>query len=124
MYGKKKIDLLYADLTYEIRGLLFSVHNELGRFAREKQVGDLLEEKIKAKGWKYLREQRIGDSGNVTDFIIQGIIIIELKAKPFLLKADYYQLQRYLFETQIKLGILVNFREKYLNPKRVLLADP
>ncbi|MBL8030558.1 MAG: GxxExxY protein [Candidatus Doudnabacteria bacterium] len=65
----------------------------------------------------------MGDSGNVTDFIIQGIIIIELKTKPFLLKTDYYQSQRYLYETQIKLGILVNFREKYLNPKRVLLAD-
>ncbi|MBL8030557.1 MAG: hypothetical protein JNN11_04900 [Candidatus Doudnabacteria bacterium] len=57
MYGKKKIDLLYADLTYEIRGVLFSVHNELGRFAREKQVGDWLEEKIKAKNWDYKREQ-------------------------------------------------------------------
>ncbi len=28
-YGKKKIDLLYEDLTYEIRGILFEVQNGL-----------------------------------------------------------------------------------------------
>jgi GxxExxY protein len=83
----------------------------------------LLETKIIGKGWDYIREQRIADTGNITDFIIQNKVIIELKSKPFLLKVDYYQLQRYLHSTQIKLGILVNFREQYLNPKRVLLAN-
>lgn len=122
-YGKKKIDLLYEDLTYEIRGILFEVHNELGRFAKEKQFADLVETKVIAKEWPYSREQRISDTGNITDFIIQDKIIIEIKSKPFLLKVDYYQLQRYLQATQIKLGILVNFREQYLNPKRVLLAN-
>lgn len=122
-YGKKKIDLLYEDLTYEIRGILFQIQNELGRFAREKQFADLLETKLIAKGWHYRREERIADTGNVTDFIIQDKVVIELKSKPFLLKTDYYQLQRYLHSAQIKLGILVNFREQYLKPKRVLLAN-
>lgn len=86
-YGKKKIDLLYEDLTYEIRGILFEVQNELGRFAKEKQFADLLEKKIVAKGWYYKREERIAETGNITDFIIQDKVIIELKSKPFLLKA-------------------------------------
>lgn len=81
------------------------------------------ESRIKDKGWTYKREERIADSGNILDFIIQDKVILELKAKPFLLREDYYQLQRYLQSSQIKLGILVNFREVYLHPKRVLLAD-
>lgn len=49
-YGKKKIELLYEDLSYEVRGLLFAVHNELKRFAREKQYADAVESRIKNKG--------------------------------------------------------------------------
>ncbi len=122
-YGIKKIDLLYEDLTYKIRGVLFEVHRELGRFATEKQDADLFEAKLKYHKMNYRREQRVGDSGNITDFIIEDKIVVEFKAKPFLLKKDYYQLQRYLQSTQLKLGLLVNFRSEYLNPKRVLLAE-
>jgi len=123
-YGKNKIDLLYEDLTYKIRGILFEVHRELGRFAKEKQFADLLEKKFIEKGVKYNRELRISDTGNIIDFLVEGKIILEIKSKPFLLKVDYYQLQRYLQSTQIKLGLLVNFRTEYLNPQRVLLANP
>lgn len=122
-YGKKKIDLLFEDLTYDIRGILFEVHRELGRFAKEKQYADLLEKKLIERKIKYSRELRISDSGNVIDFLIEDKIILEIKSKPFLLKVDYYQLQRYLQSAQIKLGLLVNFRPIYLNPQRVLLAE-
>ena len=122
-YGIKKVDLLYEDLTYKIRGIMFEVHREQGRFAKEKQYADLLEKKFIEKGVKYKRELRISDTGNIVDFLIEDKIILEIKSKPFLLKVDYYQLQRYLQSTQIKLGLLVNFRAEYLNPQRVLLAN-
>lgn len=121
-YGKKKINLLYEDLIYELRGSLFEIQNELGRFATEKQYADLFEAKLKHHRFNYRREQRVGDSGNIADFIIEDKIVVEFKAKPFLLKKDYYQLQRYLESTQLKLGLLVKFRSEFLNPKRVLLA--
>jgi len=122
-YGIKKIDLLYEDLTYKIRGILFEVHRELGRFAKEKQFADLLEKKFIERSVKYKRELRISDTGNIIDFLVEDKVILEIKSKLFLLKADYYQLQRYLQSTQIKLGLLVNFRTEYLNPQRVLLAN-
>ncbi len=116
-------EFLYGDLTYELNSLLFSVHNELGRFAREKQYGDLLEEKMKVAGIRYQREVRVGDSGNVLDFLVEDSIVLELKTKPFLLREDYAQVQRYLHVVHLRLGILVNFRPKYLQPKRILHVD-
>ena len=124
IYGKKKIDLLYEYLTYKIRGILFEVHRELGRFAKEKQFADLLEKKFIERNVNYKRELKISETGNIVDFLVDDKIILEVKPKPFLLKIDYYQLQRYLQSTQIKLGLLVNFRAMYLNPQRVLLANP
>jgi hypothetical protein len=42
--------LLYPGLSYKINGILFKVHNKLGRFYREVQYGDLLELELKNAG--------------------------------------------------------------------------
>lgn len=116
-------EFLYGDLTYEINGILYAIHNELGRFAREKQYADLFEYKLKEKGVRYQRELRVGDSGNILDFLIEDKIVIEFKSKAFLLKDDYFQIQRYLHILNLELGLLVNFRTQYLQPKRILRRD-
>jgi hypothetical protein len=43
-----------------------------------------------------------------------------MKAKPFILKDDYGQMQRYLQALNLELGIIYNFRDRYLKPKRIL----
>ena len=116
-------ELIYPELSYKINGILFSTHNELGQYAREKQYGDVVERKLKEEKVIYKRECRISDSGNITDFIIDNKIDLELKAKRLLTKEDYEQVQRYLQETQLKLGILVNFRNKYIKPVRIVRID-
>ena len=40
-------DLIYSDLTYKINGILFTVHNQLGRYCNEKQYSDLIEKLLK-----------------------------------------------------------------------------
>jgi GxxExxY protein len=112
--------IIYKDLSYKINGLFYQVHNQLGRFCREKQYCDLLEKKLIENKIKYKREARIGDSGNIVDFIIEDVIVIEVKAKPMIEKIDYYQLQRYLESIGLKLGLLVNFQCRYIKAKRVL----
>ncbi len=115
-----KQEFLYGDLTYKINGILIETHKELGPYAREKQFGDLVEQKLKERDIACKREVRIGDSGNILDFIIDEKVILELKTKPFLINEHYNQVKRYLHQTNLKLGILVNFRAKYIKPKRVL----
>ena len=120
-YTNKK--LIYPQLSYLITGICFSVHNALGRFAREKQYCDLIEKELKNLNLPHEREYVFKDSGNRIDFIIDDKIILEVKAKSALLKEDYYQTQRYLQALDKKLGMLINFRNRYIKPKRIVRID-
>lgn len=119
--------LIHEDLTYKINGLLFKTHNDLGRYLNEKQYADYFEKLLNEEKIKYVREYRIKDIDKgqgktrcICDFIIEDIVILEFKTKSFIDKEDYYQTQRYLATLNIELGLLVNFRQKRLVPKRVL----
>ena len=112
--------VIYPELSYSITGILYSVHNELGPYAKEKQYGDLLEKKLQEVGVPFKREATVSDSGNILDFIINGKIALELKAVRLLTREHYRQVQNYLQQTGLKLGLLVNFRNKYLKPIRII----
>jgi len=71
----------------------------------------------------YKREFKIEETGNIVDFLVDNKIILELKVRPFILKEDFYQTQRYLQASNIKLGLLINFRNRYLKPIRVIRID-
>lgn len=119
--------LFFPELSYQITGILFAVHNELGRFCNEKQYADAIEKHLQENGLKYEREKTLLPSfdgeamgRNKVDFLIDDAVILELKAKRILTKEDYYQTKRYLAALHKKLGILVNFQQKYITPKRIL----
>ena len=118
-YGK----LIFPKLSYVITGVCFEIHNRLGRFAREKQYCNALETKLKELELPYTRELNVKNTGNILDFVIDNKIIVEIKAKRTILKDDYYQIQRYLQILNLKLGLLINFRNRYLKPIRVVRID-
>ncbi len=120
---KKESNLFYPELSYTVVGILYSTHNELGPWAREKQYSDIIERNLKEAKIPYLREKQIGSSGNILDFIIDNKIILEIKSKRIIVKEDYEQTQRYLQTTQLKLAILVNFRSQYIKPIRIVKID-
>ena len=120
-----KQDLIYKELSYEITGLLFKAHNELGRYAREKQYADLFEKLLKDAGMSYKREcvieyPDLPARSNIVDFVVDGKIILEFKSKPRLFREDFNQILRYLQFSKLKLGILVNFRSAALRTYRVI----
>ena len=112
--------LIYPELSYKINGILFQTHNELGRYSRVRQYGNYIEKILKEEKINYQREFPIANTGNTVDFLIEGKIILELKNVRITTKKDYFQIQRYLQATDIKLGLLINFRSRYLRPKRIV----
>jgi len=122
--------LIYPDLSYTINGVLFKIHNQLGRFRTEKDYGDAIEVELRNKKIIYEREKRLPASfagekevRHRVDFLIENKIILEIKTKRFLTREDYYQIRRYLSVLRIKLGLLVNFQSKYLKIKRVINSE-
>lgn len=112
--------LLYPELSYELTGIAFYVQNKLGRFAKEKQYGNLYESKLLENKIPYNREYTVSETGNRVDFIIKDLILLEFKAVPFLKSEDFAQVQRYLTILDLELGLLINFSQKILKPQRVL----
>jgi hypothetical protein len=43
-----------------------------------------------------------------------------LKATQNMNRSDYFQLRRYLDITHLQLGMLINFRRRFLSPQRIV----
>ncbi len=119
--------IIYKELSYKIFGICLEVHAILGNNCREKQYCDLIEKFFIRDNIKYIREadlsyylkeNKIG--GNRVDFIIEGKILFDAKAKRVITIEDYKQMKRYLETANLKLGIIVNFRDKRIKTKRVI----
>lgn len=119
--------LIYPELSYKLTGLFYKIHNNLGRFCTEKQYTDAIDKLLEENKIKYQRENYIrlrfnnnDIMGIFPDFVIEDTIIVDIKAKKFITKEDYNQMQRYLQLLNFKLGLIVNFRNVYLKPKRII----
>lgn len=121
---KKDIKILYPDLFYKLNGIFFEINKELGRFCKEIQYSDAIDNKLKKNDVFFRREKRIYKEGkftrNILDFIVNDCIIIDVKAKKFITKDDFYQMKRYLKILNKELGLIVNFRDEFIKTKRVL----
>jgi GxxExxY protein len=122
--------IIYHDLSYKVNGILFKVRKDLGQYRNEKQYCDAIEQQLKINKLNYEREKVLDVSfegerpgRNKADFVIEGKIILEVKAKPMVTTEDYYQIRRYLASTNLKLGILANMRRYAVNPKRILNSE-
>ena len=118
-------DFLYEDLSYKIRGCIFKVYNTLGFGHKESVYQEALASEFKNAGISFEKEKTISIIyGNKKiglykpDFVVDGKIIIEIKAVPMVPKSFETQLTYYLKSTDFKLGFLINFGGKKLDIRR------
>ena len=118
----------YKVETYNIRGAIFAVHNELGNGFLERVYQDALEYEFKERGIPYEREKLIqimykgkplGEPYRA-DFVCYGKIIVELKAVEELQGIHRSQVVNYLKATGMELGLLVNFGEEFADIERIV----
>jgi GxxExxY protein len=119
--------LVLKDLSYKLMHILFDVHNKLGTSFKEEQYKNAIADYLNKLGLKFEREKEISADfkgliikGLRVDFIIENKIILEVKSKPLLTKEDLRQVLRYLKSLNLPLAILVNFKKKKLEYKRII----
>lgn len=124
-YDDSKV--IYPELSYKICGLCFDIHNELGRFLKEQAYTDAFEQRLKSENIVHTREIPLQNSfegeaprRNIPDFLVNDLILVDFKAKRVVGREDYFQMKRYLSVSGKKLGLIINFRQYTLAPKRVL----
>ena len=110
---------IYGDLTEKIIGIAYRVHRYLGQGFLESVYVRLLADcyELEIENFSYKRQvlldlhykDTIFKNKFKADLIIENKILVELKAKNSLDKADEAQLINYLKVTGIKVGLLFNF---------------
>ena len=56
------------------------------------------------------------------DFVVFDTIILEIKSKKGIIDEHYAQVMNYLAISKLKMGLLINFHEKSLEHKRIILT--
>ncbi|PIQ74468.1 MAG: GxxExxY protein [Candidatus Portnoybacteria bacterium CG_4_8_14_3_um_filter_44_10] len=124
------MELLYEEITYEIRGACFWVYKEFGGSFKESIVDKALTKELRMRGLTvddqkriniYYQGEKVGTY--VPDKIVNDKIILEIKCKLSLTKQDEEQFWRYLKGAQYKLGLLVNFSPTKLEIKRIIYDE-
>jgi len=119
--------VIYPELSYKIVGILYNVHTELGGKYQEKYYQRAVEKALLSEKIPFEKELMVDLGEKIgkyfLDFLIEGKIILELKATPFFHPDDFYQVLAYLKAISLKLGILANFRGRKLVYKRILNSE-
>ena len=119
------------DITYAINGAVFEVNNILGPGFLEKVYENALLAEFKRRGLKAKNQVPISVSykGEVVgeyfaDLLVEDKVIVELKTVENLDRTHEAQLLNYLKATDLKVGLLVNFKHKKADIKRMVLNLP
>ena len=114
------------DLTHKIIGASMQVHRVLGNGFQEVIYQRALTIEMNLSGIAFnrefempifYREEQIGTRR--VDFLVEGIISVELKAITVLEDVHFAQAINYLEAYNLEIGLLINFGEKSLNFKRL-----
>ncbi|WP_415328363.1 GxxExxY protein [Chryseobacterium sp. MMS23-Vi53] len=109
-----------TDLTYRINGACIEVHKILGAGLSEIVYHKALEKEFKLRNIEYKSEFQIpviykDENLNCDfkcDFLIEDLIVLEIKAVSSLLEIHKSQILNYMNLLKVPKGILVNFNVK------------
>lgn len=111
--------LEHADLTQKIIGVFYEVYNELGQGFLESVYEAAMVKALRDVGLRAERQWpiEVRFRGEVVgefraDVLIEGRVIVEIKAARALESAHEAQLLNYLRATSIEVGLLTNFGPK------------
>ena len=110
------------EISDKIIGCAIEVHRILGPGLLESVYEDALCHELKLQGIQFIRQKpipipykdiKLGTDLRL-DLLVEGKVIVDLKAKEKLSKIDKPQLLTYLRLSEKRLGLLINFHVKLL----------
>jgi GxxExxY protein len=124
-------ELKYRDITEKIIGCSFEVHKFLGNGFQEVIYQRALAWELKQARLTFAREieqdifykdlpEPIGRRR--ADFVVEGKVLVELKAVIELQDVHLAQVLNYLKAYRLEVGLLINFGSKSLTFKRLILT--
>jgi GxxExxY protein len=121
-------DLLYRDESYKIVGCAMEVHNTLGFGLLEKPYENALTIEFELRGIPFEQQKRYDvlyknkTVGNyIPDLVVFGKIILDTKAIEQIGAVETAQMLNYLKITNLKLGLIINFKNPKLEWIRIVL---
>ncbi len=121
--------MLHEELTNTIICAFYHVYNVLGHGFLEKVYENALVIELKKRGLSVTQQEGVRvfyDGAQVGDYfadiIVNGLVILELKAAESLKNEHFAQLTNYLKATDKEVGLLLNFGRKP-EFKRILLTN-
>ena len=118
--------VIYKDLSYQVMQAVFEVHNALGPGFREDVYEEALAYELALRGIPFDRQKQVvvrykGRSVGVhrLDLVVDGKIVLELKAVSALNDVFKQQTLSYLKASGLKLGILINFGTRRVDYTRI-----
>ncbi len=119
------------EITYKIRGAIFEVNRVLGDGFLEKVYEKALIIELRRCGLRaesqvplkvIYKNEVVGEY--FADILVEGKVIVEIKAVKHLLNEHQAQLLNYLRATGIQVGLLVNFTKNNAEIKCMVLDLP
>lgn len=118
-------------ISYDVRGAIYKVYNELGPGLLESVYETALIYELRKLG--YTVQNQVGipmhyrsirfDVGFRMDILVDNCVVIEVKSVDSLLDIHHKQLLTYLKLTDKRLGILVNFNTMSINNNIVRIVN-
>jgi GxxExxY protein len=122
----KLVKAPHEDITYRIVGAAMAVHRRIGPGQKEVVYQRALEGEFEKAGLAfeaqknlevYDEERLVGYY--IPDFIVEAKVIVEIKAFATLHQKYLGQVITYLNHTGLAIGLLINFGERSLRPRRI-----
>lgn len=122
-------ELIYKEEAFKIVGICMNIHRTLGMGLKEINYKDAMEIDFEEEGIPYKREERFAvkykdqilRNPYYADFVVFESIIIEVKSASALIDAHMAQALSYLAVSGMKLALIINFGERSLTWKRIVL---
>jgi GxxExxY protein len=122
----KRVATPYDPVTYRVIGCAMGSHREIGPGKRENTYQRSLEVRFTDAGLAYVPQKvlEVYDEDvmvgyYIPDFVVEDLVIVEIKALSWLDNSHLRQIIGYLAVTGCPVGLLINFGRRSLEYRRI-----